>query len=63
MTSKTWNCCSSDTKGNLYSKTGYYGSNFSKRREGFAFTVKKHDFDSPQTTQLDKRLTDVSKKV
>ena len=42
-------------------KTGHIKSNFHKRREWFAFTVKKHEFDRLEINQKDNIVKDVIK--
>ena len=36
---------------NVNCKSGHIDSFFHKRREGFAFTVEKYDFDNPEINQ------------
>ena len=38
-------------------------SNFLQRREPFAFTVEKHEFDNSDSTQLENLLTDIIKQL
>ena len=50
-----------DKNMNVKSKTGHTNSIFHKRRERFAFTVKKYEFVNPEITQIYNILQDVVK--
>ena len=41
--------------------TGHINSTFHRRRERFASTVKKHEFDNPEMNQKDDKPKDVFK--
>ena len=56
MTSRTWYCSLWDKNLTVDSETGHIRCTFYKRREQFAFTVEKYEFDSPEITQMDKTL-------
>ena len=56
-----WCCSLCDKNMNVKSKTGQIISNFHKRRERFAFTVKIYQFDNAEITQIDNTLIDVPK--
>ena len=58
---RTWYCSFCDRNRNVKSETGHINSNFHKRRERFALSVKKHQFDNPEFTQIDITLEDVLK--
>ena len=46
---------------NVETKTGHSKFYFHNRRERFAFTVKKYEFDIPEINQIDNILKDVTK--
>ena len=60
--SKRAGYCSLNNKNmTVNSKTGHIKFCFHKRRERFAFTVKKYKFDKPRVNQIDDMLKAVIK--
>ena len=53
LSERAWGCSSSDKNMDAQGKSGHIISIFHKRREQCAFTVKKFDFDNPQSNQID----------
>ena len=56
-----WCCSLRDKNMNVKNKTEYINSNVNKRRERFAFTVKKYDFDILEINRKDILLENVIK--
>ena len=61
LSKKTWLCSFCDKNTNDNFETGQINSNLHKRRERFAFIVKKYKFDNPEITRIYNILKDVIK--
>ena len=58
---RTWYCSVSDKNLNVKSEIGHVSSEFHRRRERFAFTVRKYEFENLKINQVDIILKDVIK--
>ena len=61
FSNRSWYCSLCDKNMNVKSKTGKINSNFHKRRERFAFTVRKQETDNTEITRKDNIPEDVIK--
>ena len=61
LSKTTWFGCLCYKKKNNNTNSGHINSNFHKRGERFAFTIRKNEIDNPEKNQKDNMLEGVIK--